>query len=71
MFLVAEWKKMNKTEFTDRIAEKMGKTKKDAGHMVDVFLQTISEALQNGEKVTLIGFGNFEGAGCSPITAAA
>jgi DNA-binding protein HU-beta len=71
MFLVAELKKMNKSELTDRIAEKMSKTKKEAGLVVDTVLQTISEALQNGEKVTLIGFGNFEGAGCSLITAVA
>jgi DNA-binding protein HU-beta len=28
--------------------------------VVDSVLNTISEALKNGEKVTLIGFGNFE-----------
>jgi DNA-binding protein HU-beta len=62
---------MNKTELIERVAEKTSKTKKDSGFLVDTVLQTISEALQSGEKVTLIGFGNFEGAGCSPTTAAA
>jgi DNA-binding protein HU-beta len=51
---------MNKAELVERVAEATGKTKKEAGLVVDTVLQTISEALQNGEKVTLIGFGNFE-----------
>ena len=28
--------------------------------MVDAVLETISEALKRGEKVSLVGFGNFE-----------
>lgn len=51
---------MNKTELVEKVAESTGKTKKEAGLVVETVLQTISEALQNGEKVTLIGFGNFE-----------
>ncbi|MBA4495366.1 HU family DNA-binding protein [Paenactinomyces guangxiensis] len=51
---------MNKTELVERVAESTGKTKKEASLVVETVLQTISEALQNGEKVTLIGFGNFE-----------
>ena len=51
---------MNKTELVEKVAEKTGKTKKEAGMIVDSVLQTISEALKNGDKVTLIGFGNFE-----------
>ncbi|MGA9175118.1 MAG: HU family DNA-binding protein [Thermoactinomyces sp.] len=51
---------MNKTELVERVAESTGKTKKEAGLIVDSVLQTISEALSKGEKVTLIGFGNFE-----------
>jgi DNA-binding protein HU-beta len=51
---------MNKAELIERVAESTGKTKKEAGVLVDTVLQAISEALSNGEKVTLIGFGNFE-----------
>lgn len=51
---------MNKTELIEKVAEKTGKTKKEAGMVVDSVIQSISEALQDGEKVTLIGFGNFE-----------
>jgi DNA-binding protein HU-beta len=51
---------MNKTELVERVAESTGKTKKEASLIVDTVLQTISDALKKGEKVTLIGFGNFE-----------
>lgn len=51
---------MNKAELVEQVAEKTGKTKKEAGLAVDSVFQAISEALEEGEKVTLIGFGNFE-----------
>jgi len=51
---------MNKAELIEQVAAKTGKTKKEAGKAVDSVFQTIAEALQEGEKVTLIGFGNFE-----------
>nr|WP_302104727.1 HU family DNA-binding protein [Polycladomyces sp. WAk] len=35
-------------------------TKKDATQSVEAVLEAITEALKNGEKVQLIGFGNFE-----------
>lgn len=51
---------MNKAELVEQVAEKTGKTKKEASMTVDSVFQTISDALKEGEKVTLIGFGNFE-----------
>jgi DNA-binding protein HU-beta len=51
---------MNKTELVEKVAASTGKTKKEAGRVVDAVLNCISSALQAGEKVTLIGFGNFE-----------
>lgn len=51
---------MNKTELVEKVAESTGKTKKDAGQVVEAVLNCISSALQEGDKVTLIGFGNFE-----------
>lgn len=51
---------MNKTELVERVAENTGKTKKEASLVVDSVLKAISDALVEGEKVTLIGFGNFE-----------
>lgn len=51
---------MNKTELVERVAESTGKTKKEASAVVDSVFQAISEALVGGDKVALVGFGNFE-----------
>src|SRR5690606_36782364 len=51
---------MNKSELIERVAADTGKTKKEPGMVVDAVLETISEALKRGEKVSLVGFGNFE-----------
>lgn len=51
---------MNKTEFVTAIAEKTGLTKKDADKAVSAFIDSITDALKQGDKVSLIGFGTFE-----------
>lgn len=51
---------MNKTELIAKVAEAADLTKKDAARAVDAVFESISEALRNGEKVQIIGFGNFE-----------
>ena len=51
---------VNKAELVTQVAEKCNLTKKDAGEAVDTVFDSITEALKNGEKVQLIGFGNFE-----------
>ena len=51
---------MNKTELIAIVAEKTGKTKKDAEAGLNAVLGTITEALAAGEKVQIIGFGTFE-----------
>ncbi|MDN4592725.1 HU family DNA-binding protein [Polycladomyces subterraneus] len=51
---------MNKSELVDRVAAATGKTKKESAQVVEAVLSTIAEALRNGEKVSLVGFGNFE-----------
>ncbi|OYD08058.1 HU family DNA-binding protein [Paludifilum halophilum] len=51
---------MNKSQLVDRVAEATGKTKKESTELVEAVLNAISDALQKGEKVSLIGFGNFE-----------
>lgn len=51
---------MNKTELISQVVEKTGLSKKDAGSAVDATFTAIEEALAKGDKVTLIGFGNFE-----------
>ena len=50
----------NKAELVDRVAKKTQLTKKDVSAAVDALFATIQEALQAGEKVQVIGFGNFE-----------
>lgn len=51
---------MNKTELVAKVAETTELTKKDATKAVDAVLDAIAEALKEGDKVQLIGFGNFE-----------
>ena len=50
----------NKAELVDRVAKKTQLTKKDVSAVVDALFETIQEALQAGEKVQVIGVGNFE-----------
>ena len=51
---------MNKIELITAIAEKSGMTKKDAEKALSAVVETLTEALAKGEKVTLVGFGSFE-----------
>ncbi len=51
---------MNKTELVAAVAEKAGVAKKDAEKVVNATFDAITAALADGDKVSLIGFGNFE-----------
>jgi DNA-binding protein HU-beta len=51
---------MNKTELINKVAEATEMTKKDAAKSVEAVFEAITEALRTGDKVQLIGFGNFE-----------
>ena len=51
---------MNKMELISAIAEKAELSKKDAEKALTAVVESISEALQTGDKVQLIGFGSFE-----------
>ncbi|MDQ0176207.1 HU family DNA-binding protein [Bacillus chungangensis] len=51
---------MNKTDLINGVAEATELSKKDATKAVDAVFDTIQKALSNGDKVQLIGFGNFE-----------
>ena len=51
---------MNKTELIAAVAEEAKMTKKDAEKAVKAVLDVISNTLEQGEKVALIGFGTFE-----------
>ena len=51
---------MTKVELIAAVANEANLTKKDAEQAVNTALNAITEALKNGEKVTLVGFGTFE-----------
>lgn len=51
---------MNKAELIAKIAEESKLTKKAAETALDAFVISVEEALKNGEKVQLVGFGTFE-----------
>ena len=51
---------MNKAELISAVAMKADVSKKDAEAVLTAALDTITEALAEGEKVQLVGFGSFE-----------
>ncbi len=50
---------MNKNELINSVAAATGSSKSDAGNIVEAFVNTITEALRNGDDVRLTGFGAF------------
>ena len=50
---------MTKTELVNAIAEKSGLAKSDAEKALKAFVDTVTEALQNDDKVAMVGFGTF------------
>lgn len=51
---------MKKSDIVDAMAKKTHMTKKDMEAALTAFLETVEEALKDGEKVTITGFGTFE-----------
>lgn len=51
---------MNKTDLVAAVAAKADVSKKDADAAVKAVFDAITEALADGEKVALVGFGTFE-----------
>lgn len=51
---------MNKSELVAKIADQAGLQKKDAEKALAAFTDIVAEALKNGDKVQLVGFGTFE-----------
>ncbi|MBR3873943.1 MAG: HU family DNA-binding protein [Clostridia bacterium] len=51
---------MNKAELTAALVKKTGLTKKDAEKAIAGLTEVITEALAEGEKVQIVGFGGFE-----------
>lgn len=50
---------MNKIELADKVAEKIGVTKKQAEDMLNAFEEIVTSTLKEGNEVTLTGFGTF------------
>jgi len=50
---------MNKTELINQIAESADISKKAAGDALQGFMSAVTETMQKGDKLSLIGFGTF------------
>ena len=51
---------MNKTELIAAVAEQASITKKDAEKAIAAVINSITNAMADGDKVQLVGFGTFE-----------
>ncbi|MGE5614071.1 MAG: HU family DNA-binding protein [Bacillota bacterium] len=51
---------MNKADLVKSISEKSDLTRTDAEKALNAFIDSVEEALVNGDKVQLVGFGSFE-----------
>lgn len=50
---------MNKTQLIEAMASNAGLSKADAKRALESFISATGEALKNGDKVSLVGFGSF------------
>ena len=50
---------MTKQEFVDNLAERCDLSKADAGRAVGAILDSLTEAMKDGEEVSFTGFGKF------------
>ena len=50
---------MTKADVVNALASKTGMGRKEAAEAVNLFLSSVREALERGEKVSLVGFGTF------------
>ena len=50
---------MTKQEFIEKVADRAGLQRRDAQKAVDAFLDTITDALTQGDEVAFTGFGKF------------
>ena len=51
---------MNKTDLINSIASKSGLNKKNSELALNAFISSVEDALKEGDKVVLVGFGTFE-----------
>jgi len=50
---------MNKTELINQIAESADISKKEAGNALQAFMMAVTDSMNKGDKLTLVGFGTF------------
>ena len=50
---------MKKVELVEAIAKKVGLTKAETARALDATFEAIAEALEDGDRVPLVGFGTF------------
>ncbi len=50
---------MNKSQLIDSMASKSGLTKADSKKALEAFIDSTSDALKAGDKLSLVGFGSF------------
>ena len=50
---------MNKAELIGSIADESGLSKADAGKALDAFVSSVTDALANGDRISLVGFGSW------------
>lgn len=51
---------MNKSDLSDELSKRAEVTKKLANKMITLFTEIVREKVNNGEKVTIVGFGTFK-----------
>jgi integration host factor beta subunit len=51
---------MTKADIVEEVASATGLTKRDVGVVVDLLLETISQALADRERIEIRGFGSFK-----------
>jgi DNA-binding protein HU-beta len=51
---------VNKADLVNSVAQKTQLTKKDCEKVVTATIESIQEALNKGDKVSIVGFGTFE-----------
>lgn len=50
---------MTKADLVEKVAQEAEITKKDAEHLVEIIFESITNSLNQGEKIELRGFGSF------------
>jgi DNA-binding protein HU-beta len=50
---------MNKADLINSISKKTGLSKSKTNEVIDAFVESITDSLKKGEKVTLVNFGTF------------